>query len=285
VKLHLAVRGACWLIVEGQEPLHLDEGDLAISNGSLPSVMASDPAVTPRDVDKAFTADATAVLQLGGDEVAGVVGHVQLERCCEERILAAIPTVTHLRAGEAAANVLHYLLDGVLREISPPGPGSRLAGEQYAQLILVEVLRVVLDAHGAPQSGWLRLLADMRLRPALALMHERPAYPWRVADLAEAVSMSRSTFIARFRRVSGQPPLNYLHHWRVRLAQVSLRDTDAAISALAADLGYASESSFSQAFARTTGVPPRSYRALHRRSAQTPCDEGVPEVGDYERIG
>jgi AraC-like DNA-binding protein len=76
-----------------------------------------------------------------------------------------------------------------------------------------------------------------------------------------------------------------LHHWRVRLAQVSLRDTDAAISALAADLGYASESSFSQAFARTTGVPPRSYRALHRRSAQTPCDEGVPELGDYERIG
>jgi AraC-like DNA-binding protein len=269
LKLHAAVRGECWLILEDQPPLRLEQGDLAVTNGSVPLVLASDLTVVPRDAEEFFATDSTPILPLGGDEVIGIAGHVRMDRCCEDLILAALPTLTRIRAADPAATVLRYLLDRVLRELSHPRPGSEFAGEQYAQLILVEVLRVALDARNVPESGWLRLVADADLRPALALMHERPAHPWRLVDLAQAVSMSRSTFATRFRTLSGVPPLTYLHNWRIRLAQAALRDTDATVASLASQYGYASESSFSHAFTRTAGVSPRRYRTLHRNGGRT----------------
>lgn len=39
---------------------------------------------------------------------------------------------------------------------------------------------------GRPRAGWLRLLADTKLRPALTLMHQQPARPWRLEELARA---------------------------------------------------------------------------------------------------
>lgn len=72
--------------------------------------------------------------------------------------------------------------------------------------------------------------------------------------------MSRSTFAARFRAAAGQPPFAYLTRWRMRLAERALREEDTTIAALAAQLGYASESSFSHAFQRITGTTPGRYR-------------------------
>ena len=267
LKLHAASRGACWLVLAGNEPLRLDEGDVVVSNGATSFVLASDPAVTPRDADGVFATDTTPILSLGGDEVLGIGGHVQMDHGGEELILAALPAVTRIAADAPAAAELRRLLDRLLQEISSPRPGSKFAADQHAQLVLVEVLRVILDAGDAPRAGWLRLLADTNLRPALTLMHQQPAHPWRLQELARAASMSRSTFAAQFRAVSGEPPLTYLHRWRIRLAQAALRDTDSTVAALAAEFGYASESSFSHAFTRTVGKSPRRYRSLHRRGA------------------
>jgi AraC-like DNA-binding protein len=50
----------------------------------------------------------------------------------------------------------------------------------------------------------------------------------------------------------------------IRLAERALRDEDTTIAALAAQLGYASESSFSHAFARITGSTPGRYRRTAR---------------------
>ncbi len=72
--------------------------------------------------------------------------------------------------------------------------------------------------------------------------------------------MSRSHFAHRFRDVSGQPPLTYLSHWRIRLAERALRTSDTTVAALADRLGYASESSFSHAFTRIAGTSPSRYR-------------------------
>ncbi|WP_426514762.1 helix-turn-helix domain-containing protein [Dactylosporangium sp. McL0621] len=58
------------------------------------------------------------------------------------------------------------------------------------------------------------------------------------------------------------PPLNCVQQWRMCLAERALRDGDTTVGALAASLGYASES----AFKRRTGVAPRAYRAAAQRS-------------------
>jgi AraC-like DNA-binding protein len=250
LRLHVVMRGSCRLLFDGRDPLRLDEGDLAVTNGAESFVLAGDES-----------ADS------GQPPVVGIAGHIEMYGGYEDGILAALPPVTRIEGSSPVVVGVRYLLDRILGELSHPGPGSEFAREKYSQLILVEVLRVALDAANAPRTGWLRLLADAQLRPALALMHEHPAHTWRLTDLARAVSMSRSTFATRFRALSGEPPVTYLHRWRIHLAQAALRDTDVTVATLAARFGYASESSFSHAFTRTAGVSPRRYRTLHGRIA------------------
>ena len=79
--------------------------------------------------------------------------------------------------------------------------------------------------------------------------------------------MSRSSFAAKFKQAAGQAPLAYLSRWRIRLAGRALRDADKTVAVIADDLGYASESSLSHAFARTLGMSPVQYR---RSAAPSP---------------
>ena len=121
------------------------------------------------------------------------------------------------------------------------------------------MLRSYLGQASLPP-GWLRVLTDERLRPAVSLMHAEPGRPWRLDELARAAAMSRTSFAERFRDVAGVPPLTYLNGWRMLLAQRALRDGDVRVGSLAASLGYASESAFSTAFKRTLGESPLRYR-------------------------
>jgi AraC-like DNA-binding protein len=167
--------------------------------------------------------------------------------------------VGHVRASAAAATTLRGSLDRLFDEVSGNRIGSGFAIRQYGQLLLLEVLRAYLDQADLPP-GWLRLLTDERLRPALRLMHSEPGKPWGLHELARAAAMSRTSFAQRFRSVAGQPPMAYLNRWRMLLAQRALRDANVRIGSLAAELGYASESAFSTAFKREAGESPLRYR-------------------------
>jgi AraC-like DNA-binding protein len=91
-------------------------------------------------------------------------------------------------------------------------------------------------------------------------MHEHPGRAWSLLELGHAAGMSRTSFAKRFRAVAGITPLAYLSQWRMVLAQRALRDPDVRVGALAAELGYGSESAFSTAFKREIGESPLHYR-------------------------
>lgn len=76
--------------------------------------------------------------------------------------------------------------------------------------------------------------------------------------------MSRSAFAGVFTSVAGVPPLTCLHQWRMRLAEQALLQEDTPVAELALSLGYASESAFSHAFKRETGVAPKRFRDAAR---------------------
>lgn len=77
--------------------------------------------------------------------------------------------------------------------------------------------------------------------------------------LAAEAGMSRSAFFARFTRVVGHPPMEYLLAWRMALAKRLLRTRKLAIEHIAAQVGYGSASTFSTAFARHVGMSPTQY--------------------------
>src|SRR5207245_10994578 len=109
--------------------------------------------------------------------------------------------------------------------------------------------------------SWLRALADPQMAAALRLMQTEPSHPWTVPELARAVSMSRSAFAARFRELVGTTPLDHLTEWRmVRAAGVMREGHPMKLAAVAAAVGYMSESAFGKVFRRMSGVSPGKDR-------------------------
>ncbi|GAA0250849.1 AraC family transcriptional regulator [Cryptosporangium japonicum] len=251
LKLKGLVRGGCWLVTDSRAPRRLTQGDVAVFNRVESFVLCSDPAIPPVEEPDAHLG---SLADPGSTVVIG--GHIDLDRSGDELLLAVLPQLTVLTEADQVLRLLEQLLE----ERSAGRLGAGFASDQYAQLLLVAVLRAVLSRGAADRPGWLTLLADPELRPALTLMHAEPARSWSLDELARASAMSRTRFATRFRAASGQPPVAYLTRWRIRLAERALRETDTTVAALASELGYASESSFSHAFARTVGVSPGRYR-------------------------
>ncbi|MFJ4961966.1 AraC family transcriptional regulator [Streptomyces sp. NPDC088729] len=270
LKVHAVLRGASRLMVDGGErPVLLEQGDVVAFGGGLSYVLAADPSVPPQDAPALLRASPHLFAHAGEEgvtEVVSVGAHFELNTAGEDLLLQALPPVIHLsRTGEEAP-ALCWLLEQVLREMSADRPGANGVAEYLSQLVFAHVLRACLARSDAYPAGWLRALADERIAPALRLMHADPARPWHVTELARAAAMSRSVFAGVFTSVAGVPPLTYLHQWRIRLAEKTLIQKDTPVSELALSLGYASESTFSHAFKRATGIPPKRFRDAARGS-------------------
>jgi AraC-like DNA-binding protein len=266
LKLVAVVRGSCWLTMHGDfEPVLLSAGDVAVVNGWSQVGLADAPATAQEDMTDAFTSSPTSIVQVAnGADVAVVGGHIEVNKAGEELLLAALPAVTTIRGDADEALVITWLLERILNEMTSGTPGASFATQQHAQALLVEVLRAHLaNASGFPP-GWLRAVADTRLAPALQALHTDPSHPWSLEELARLSTMSRTSFVDRFRSTTGVPPITYLQQWRIRLAERELRNEGTSVKTLAARLGYGSESSFSNSFKRAVGVSPRRYREMER---------------------
>lgn len=261
IKFFAVVKGRLVARLDGQRAaIEIGEGDVGLLAGRRGYVVASSLDAPMRDAMRVFGARPRPITIGTGADCAVIAGGVALDPAAAALLTDALPPVVHVRAASPHASGLRWIVEQIAAERTSVLPGSQLATAQLAQLLFVQVLRAHLSTEGALPIGWLRALRDERLAAALQLMHGDPARAWRLTELAKAAAMSRTTFAVHFKAVVGSAPLAYLAAWRMRLAQRRLRDADAPIASIAASLGYASESAFSQAFKRITGTRPRDYR-------------------------
>ena len=131
-------------------------------------------------------------------------------------------------------------------------------------VLLVEIVRFLAPAQTGEQTGeqtgWFAGLEDAIVGPALNNLHQHPTTVWTLARLAKEVGTSRSVLAARFTRLVGMPPMQYLARWRMQLAANLLRTTTAGLAEIAERVGYGSEAALSRAFKRSQGVAPAYYR-------------------------
>lgn len=109
-----------------------------------------------------------------------------------------------------------------------------------------------------------RRTGDPAVSTALRAIHEDPAAPHTVADLAQRAHVSRATLAQRFTQLVGQPPSSYLTSWRLQLAKERLRESDDQLHRIARDVGYGSGYALAAAFRREVGIPPGIWRVTHR---------------------
>jgi AraC-like DNA-binding protein len=175
-------------------------------------------------------------------------------------LLRLLPTVLHIRGGNEAVQAR---LDPLMRALSIESenglPGWQTVMTRLMDILFVQVIRIWLDEQ--PSAGhWLSALKDRHIHHAMALMHEKPEYPWTLQDLSRRVGVSRSPFAARFTRLVGEPPMTYLLRLRMQRAARALRERKVPLIEAAQLAGYGSEIAFGKAFKRLMGITPGAYR-------------------------
>lgn len=274
---YLALRTKCLLEVErGERPTTVEAGDLIIvspGRGHSLQDKADRPTAPIQDLLKPEHFDRREPLVHGG---GGAPAHLfcgcfLLEGLQQSPLHAALPTVIRV-AGRAGAPqpYVDHIVRLIELEAAEDDPGGQSIINRLVRILYLKALQGHLAALPADSAGWLRALADPDIGRALELMHARPDVPWTVAALAAHVAMARSTFAARFTELVGQPPLEYLTHWRIRKACALLRTTRAELKEVAAQVGYESHSAFSKAFARWAGTAPGAYRRAGAATAHAP---------------
>ena len=260
VKCYAIESGACWLGMEGAEPMRLAAGDFAPMPGGKAYRLYSAADAPPIDAFRFFPtipAGETAVLNGGGD-LSGVGGYFSFEGMHAERLLGMLPPVVHIRA-EANKAALRGSIERLMRELREPQLGSALLAEHLAQALLIEALRLHLAEPSRHGANWLFALADKQIREVITAMHGEPGRKWTLEALARVAGMSRSSFAVRFKDKVGEPAMDYLTRWRMMVASDRLATGGMPISVVAPTVGYDSESAFGAAFKRVMGYSPRQF--------------------------
>jgi AraC family transcriptional activator of mtrCDE len=88
-----------------------------------------------------------------------------------------------------------------------------------------------------------------------------PGRDWSIAEFANRAAMSRATLIRHFNHATGMAVGEFMTGLRMAIAADMLADGDRTVSAIAAAVGYRSESAFGRAFRLATATTPARFRA------------------------
>jgi AraC family transcriptional regulator len=104
-----------------------------------------------------------------------------------------------------------------------------------------------------------------RFQPVLDFIEASLDRKLAVSDLASLVGLSAPRFSHAFKDEVGVAPYRYVLERRVARARELLPSKDCTIATIASEVGFSSQSRFSQCFLRCFGTTPSAYRyALNR---------------------
>ena len=252
--------GACHLTVDGAAPMALRAGDFVLIPAAQQFTMTSREPPTPDDIGAPPAPSPDGEFRLGVPtgpaDVRLLVGHCSFGSPDAALLVSLLPRLVHVRDDHRLATVVQLVAD----ESRAGRPARDVVLAHLVEVLFIEALRSAAVTAASP--GLLRGLADVRLARAIRQMHENPARPWTVAQLAKEAALSRSAFFERFSRTVGVAPMAYLLAWRMALARQLLRRREGALTDVAERVGYSSASTFSVAFARHVGQSPMRYARM-----------------------
>ncbi len=170
------------------------------------------------------------------------------------RVVDTLPPLVVLEREHWESPLLSMLGEEIQTEL----PGQQAVLDRLFDLLLVSVFRSWFSRAEASAPGWFAAHRDPVVGRALRLLHEDPAQPWTVANLAAKSGASRSVLARRFADLVGPPPMSYLEQWRLARTADLLLDPGLTLDTIARRVGYSDGLALSSAFKAARGVSPAS---------------------------
>ncbi|MCG8469607.1 MAG: AraC family transcriptional regulator [Gemmatimonadetes bacterium] len=288
-RFHLAVRGAFWARVEGDDvAIRLDPGDVIFVPGGRAHALTDAPETPPEQLDRVLEETGYpghGALVYGGpleskrggggfddaDSADGttriVCGHLSLDADVDHPLLTELPSSIVLRWDDyAGSSAIDDVFRFIVREVQTGRAGFESVVNRMSEVLFIEAVR--FWAEREPEAGFLSVLGDPSLAPALAAVHADPTRRWTVDELARVASLGRTAFSERFRAGVGETPIHYVTRWRMQLAKERLIESTRSVESIGYELGYDSAASFSRAFRKTVGRSPGAFRRNRRTESE-----------------
>ncbi len=201
-------------------------------------------------------------------------------------VLDGNEATTHWGVADTLANRFPDVRVRKERILVPTGDGHRLVtaggASAWADLLIYLIARLagleaarrtakvwLLSPHEDGQLSYASLAAgrqhdDKLVAEAQVWAAENYMLPSPVASMAARSGLSERGFHRRFRRATGQSPVEYIQTLRVEEAKQMLETSDNPIEDIAAEVGYSEPSSFRGAFRRNVGMTASVYRRKWR---------------------
>ena len=160
-------------------------------------------------------------------------------------------------AKDEAVRLFRYCLDALHDGYGLP---TLIYAAQSTQHILSLLLYRNQSLPMEQRSGRHRL----SIESVVEYMQENLDQSLRLDDFARKAGMSVSHFSERFRRQTGQSPMAYFIHLRMRLACRLLDLSGKPVKTVAMEIGYRDPYYFSRIFKKSMGISPDKYRDIKK---------------------
>jgi AraC-like DNA-binding protein len=264
IAYHVVIAGRLLASVEGEPPIEVAAGEIVLVPRNELHLLASATGIRPVSgrelVQRGEDGSLARIVHGGGGDATHIVCGFLASAQDYNPLIETLPRVMKLDIRDGTAR---DWIEASVRFAAGELVEGRIVESvmsRLSELLFVEAVRHYAATLGEGDVGWLKGLHDPHVGRALRLLHQDIAQPLTLEALAHEAGLSRSAFVDRFSHLVGLPPIRYLTLWRLRTAQLNLRETSKSIAQIAYAVGYQSEEAFSRAFKRELGMSPGQWR-------------------------
>ncbi|APD11223.1 cupin [Pandoraea vervacti] len=274
---HVVLDGRCYLHIgphAGQPPrtLALHAGDAVFMLSDVPHALT--PSSTP-PADLRTRAGTMTPLppapHTASDAppfVALACGFFEFRTDLDALVLGMLPNPIVARHASGRLEGMTQIFTLIQAEARRPGDAPSPLLARLTDLLFYYALREAVHTEDVAPGMWRLMRRDAFGRLAAAII-ESPGARWTTDRMADFVHMSRARFCKQFAEIGGQPPAQFVTLVRMKTAAALLR-AGVSLPEAAEQVGYQSESAFSQAFKRVTGMQPGAWRRQAADAASPP---------------
>lgn len=249
---------------EHEVPLALGSGDVALMARGCSHIVSTQEKLPPTILRMA--AAALPAIPDGGKPLLTIVsGAYQVWNTPVHPFFNEMPRWYVLRAHDIERfDQVELAISMLAAETARHEIGSETVTQALLDILFTQIIRKIIAQRNATPQTWSHALHNAHIKSALELMHGDCGHDWTLDELARRVGLSRAGFAQKFKHALGTPPLQYLTTVRVQKAMELLSNTSDKMEAVSQAVGYKDAFSFSKAFKKVAGIPPREFRARDR---------------------